>query len=218
MIPWFLTRGAPGGYAGLVAADQGWLAPVPSGLDLVAAATVPLNGLTAHQMLDLLGPSACAGSTVLVTGASGAVGGFAAQLALRRGLRVLAVASHDDEAWVRGLGVHRVLPRTTELAAVGPVPAVLDAVPVGDPGLAALADGGVLVVTRPVSQADPARRISAHLVLVRADAGVLGALLQDAAAGLLRTRVAHTLPLAAAAQAHRLLEAGGLRGKVVLEL
>lgn len=240
MIPWFLTRGAPGAYAELVAADPAWLAPVPDGLDLVTAATVPLNGLTAHQALDLLGlptsadstaatapaasadsaaaaPAASAGSTLLVTGASGAVGGFAAKLAVRRGLRVLAVASHGDEAWVGKLGVAEVLPRTSDLAAVGPVPAVLDAVPVGEPAIAAVADGGVLVATRPVPVADPARRISQHVVLVRPDSGLLEALLRDVAAGLLRTRVAQTLPLAEAAQAHRLLEAGGLRGKVVLE-
>jgi len=217
MIPWFLTRGAPGGYAELVAADPDWLAPVPAGLDLVAAATVPLNGLTAHQALDLLGPGVSADSTLLITGASGGVGAFAAQLAARRGLRVLAVASHDDQEWVRGLGVHTTLPRTTDLAALGPIPAVLDAVPVGEPAIAALADGGALVATRPGPQADPARRIHQHVVMVHPDSGVLGALLRDAAAGLLHTRIAQTLPLTGAAQAHHLLEAGGLRGKVVLE-
>ena len=53
MIPWYLTRGAPGGYAEFVAADAGWLVPLPDGLDFVPAATVPLNAQTAHQGLAL---------------------------------------------------------------------------------------------------------------------------------------------------------------------
>src|SRR5690349_6638047 len=112
LIPWHLTRGRVGGYAELVVADAGWLAPLPAGLDPVAAATVPLNALTARRALDLLalpGPS-----TVLVTGASGGVGGFAAQLAAQAGHTVIAQATHDDEDWVRGLGVHAVLPRSAE--------------------------------------------------------------------------------------------------------
>jgi NADPH:quinone reductase-like Zn-dependent oxidoreductase len=220
MIPWFLTRGAPGGYAELVAADASWLAPVPSGLDLVAAATVPLNGLTAHQALELMDqPTAASGqrpATLLITGASGAVGGFAAQLAVGRGLRVLAVASHDDEAWVRGLGVDVVIPRSADLSGVDPVPAVLDAVPLVAPAAAALTGGGLLVATRPVPDVDPTSGIRQHVVLVRPDRPALRDLLAAAAAGHLRTRVDRTLPLAEAERAHRLLEAGGLRGKIVL--
>ncbi|GAA4606369.1 NADPH:quinone reductase-like Zn-dependent oxidoreductase [Actinoplanes octamycinicus] len=113
MIPWFLTRGTPGGYAELVAADADWLVPVPAGLDPVVAATVPLNGLTAHRVLEIMalpGPA-----TMLVTGASGGVGGFTAQLAAQAGHTVIATATHDDEEWVRGLGVHTVLPRSSKL-------------------------------------------------------------------------------------------------------
>jgi NADPH:quinone reductase len=214
MVPWHLTRGAPGGYAELVAADAEWLAPVPDGLDPAAAATVPLNALTARLALDLL--ALPAGSMLLVTGASGGVGGFAAQLAVRAGLRVLAVASHDDEDWVRGLGVDTVVPRTADLAGVGLVPAVLDAVPLGPPAAAALADGGVHLTTRPTPPADPTRGVRQQLVLVRLDQDALRTLVRDAAAGRLRTRVAATLPLADAAQAHRRLEVGGTRGKLVL--
>jgi NADPH:quinone reductase-like Zn-dependent oxidoreductase len=215
MIPWYLTRGAPGGCAELVAADAEWLVPVPAGLDLAAAATVPLNGLTARLALDMM--ELPPGSTLLVTGASGAVGGFAAQLAVRAGLHVLAQASHDDEEWVRGLGVDTVVPRTADLADIGPVPAVLDAVPLGPPAAAAVADGGILVTTRPTAQVDPERGVRQQLVLVHLDRDALRTLVQDVAAGRLRTRVAATLPLADAAQAHRRLEAGGTRGKLVLE-
>jgi NADPH:quinone reductase-like Zn-dependent oxidoreductase len=212
MIPWFITRGAVGGYAELVAADAEWLVPVPAGLDPVVAATVPLNALTAHRVFEIM---ALSGPTdLLVTGASGAVGGFAARLGVRAGHRVLAQASHDDAEWVRGLGVDTVIPRSAELPSG--VPAVLDAVPLGEPAGAAVADGGVLVTTRPTPPVDPARGVRQEIVMVGLDRPALRALVQDVADGRLSTRVAATLPLAEAAEAHRRVEAGGLRGKVVL--
>jgi len=153
---------------------------------------------------------------VMVTGASGAVGGFAAQLAVQAGHRVLASATYDDEEWVRGLGVETVIPRSAELASFGPVPAVLDAVPVGEPAGAVVADGGVLVTTRHTAPVDPARGLRQEVVLVRPDQQALRELVDAVAAGRLHTRIAATLPLTEAAEAHRHAEAGGLRGKLVL--
>jgi len=214
MIPWYLTRGTIGGYAQLVAADAEWLVPVPNDLDPVVAATVPLNALTARKVLEIMMLSEA--TTILVTGASGAVGGFAAQLAVRAGHRVLASATHHDEEWVRSLGVDTVIPRSVDLASVGPVPAVLDAVPVGESAGAAVADGGVLVTTRSTPPVDPARGVRQEVVMVRLDRPALRELVEAAAEGQLRTRVAATLPLVEAAEAHRRFETGGLRGKLVL--
>jgi NADPH2:quinone reductase len=200
LIPWHLTRGAVGAYAELVAVDADWVVPLPDGLDPVVAATVPLNGLTAWRALEMLDLDAP--TTLLVTGASGGVGGFAAQLALRRGHTVLASATHDDEEWVGGLGVHTVLPRGTDLSRS--VPAVLDAVPLGDVA------GDLLVATRPTPHG--------KVVLVEHDRAALGELIQLVADGGIRTRVGGTFPLEAAAEAHRRLEDGGVRGKIVLTL
>jgi NADPH:quinone reductase-like Zn-dependent oxidoreductase len=130
MIPWYLTRGAPGGYAEFVAADASWLVPLPDGLDFVPAASVPLNAQTAHQGLALVSSAMLpAGSSILVTGASGGVGGFVTQLAAQDGFRVVAQASNGDEEWVHSLGAHEVISRSADLATVGPVAAVFDAVP-----------------------------------------------------------------------------------------
>lgn len=217
MIPWYLTRGTPGGYAEFVAMDAEWLVPLPAGLDVAAAATLPLNAVTAHQALALLSlDDLDDASTVLVTGASGGVGGFAAQIAAQRGHRVLAVASHDDEAWVGGLGAAEVIARSTDLASIGPVPVAIDAIPLGDAAVTALKDGGVVVTTRPTAPIDPSRGIRQQLQLIHLERDVLAALVDQAAAGTLRTRVAATMPLREAAEAHRLVEAGGLRGKIVL--
>jgi NADPH:quinone reductase-like Zn-dependent oxidoreductase len=217
MIPWYLTRGAPGGYAEFVAADAGWLVPLPDGLDFVSAASVPLNAQTAHQGLSLVSSGMFpAGSSLLVTGASGGVGGFAAQLAAQGGYRVLAQASHGDEQWVHSLGAHEVISRSTDLATVGPVAAVFDAVPLGEEAAAAVEDRGVVVATRPTPAIVPARGVRQDLQLIRLDRELLADLVGQVAAGRLRTRVAATMPLTEAADAHRRVLAGGLRGKLVL--
>ncbi|HEX6457541.1 MAG TPA: NADP-dependent oxidoreductase [Thermoleophilaceae bacterium] len=214
MIHWYDNEGQVGAYAEAIAVDADWIVPLPDGLDYVPAATIPLNALTAVQGLELLGlpPS----STLLVTGASGAVGGFAVQLAARAGHRVIATASTGDEEWVASLGAHQVLPRDADLGALDPVPAVFDAVPLGEPALAAVQDGGTVVSTRKVPGADPARGIRQEVFLIHPDRDMLARLVDDVAEGRLRTRVDRTLPLTDAAEAHRLNEAGGLRGKVVL--
>ncbi len=217
MIPWYLTRGAPGGYAEFVAADTDWLVRLPDELDFVSAATVPLNAQSAHQGLSLVSLAMLpAGSSMLVTGASGGVGGFATQLAVQSGFRVLAQASDDDEQWVHSLGAHEVISRSVDLATVGPVAAVFDAVPVGEAAAAAVEDRGVVVATRPTPAIVPARGVRQELQLIRLDRELLADLVAQVAAGRLRTRVAATMPLTEAADAHRLVLAGGLRGKLVL--
>jgi NADPH:quinone reductase len=214
MIPFGRIGGRVGAYAQAAAVDPGWLAPLSTDLDDATAATLPLNALTARQALDMI--AAPRGATVLVTGASGAVGGFATQLAVSEGLRVLAQASYDDEDWVASLGAAEVLPRDTDLAAIGPLDAVLDAVPLGPDSTPALRDGAIAVFTRPPRGAEPSRAIRFETVLVQSNAEQLRALTADLEAGRLRTRIAEVLPLAQAARAHELAEAGGLRGKVVL--
>src|SRR5689334_5313579 len=116
MIPWYQTRGAPGGYAEFVAADAGWLVPLPDELDFVPAATVPLNAQTARQGLALLSSGRSPGGSILVTGAGGSVGGFATQLAAQGGYHVLAQAGDGDEEWVRGLGAHEIISRSADPA------------------------------------------------------------------------------------------------------
>lgn len=213
MIPWIRIGGRVGSYAEAAVVDPAWIAPRPSGLGAVRGATVPLNALTARQALELI--AAPRGASLLITGASGAVGGFAVQLAAQAGLRVIAVASDGDEAWVESLGATEVVPRGTDLDTVGPVDAALDAVPVGEAAARRVHDGGVVVFTRRIELVAE-RGLRVETPLVHSDARALAELTQMVASGQLRTRVARTLELARAAEAHALLERGGLRGKVVL--
>jgi NADPH:quinone reductase len=214
MIPFGRIGGRVGAYAQAAAVDPGWLAPLSTDIDDATAATLPLNALTARQALDII--DAPPGATLLVTGASGAVGGFATQLAARAGLRVLAQASHDDDEWVASLGPAEVLARETDLATIGPVDAVLDAVPLGPASAATLREGGIAVFTRPPQPSEPPPGLRFETVLVQSNAEQLRALTADLEAGRLRTRIADVLPLEQAARAHELNEAGGLRGKVLL--
>jgi NADPH:quinone reductase-like Zn-dependent oxidoreductase len=117
---------------------------------------------------------------------------------------------------VHSLGAHEVISRSTDLATVGPVAAVFDAVPLGEAAAAAVEDRGVVVATRPTPAIVPARGVRQDLQLIHLDCELLADLVGQVAAGRLRTRVAATMPLTEAADAHRRVLAGGLRGKLVL--
>jgi NADPH2:quinone reductase len=214
MIPWVRIGGRVGAYAEAVAVDFDWLARLADDTDYVTGATLPLNALTARQGLDLI--AAPSGSRILVTGASGGVGGFATQLATRDGLRVVAQASEGDEEWVAELGAAEVLPRRAELSALDPVDAVFDAVPVGPPATAPLREGGAVLFTRSPEDFERAGQLRVETLLADSDPAALAALAADLGSGRLKTRVAETHGLEQAADAHRRLEAGGLRGKIVL--
>lgn len=223
MVPWFeVAQDGIGTYAEIVSADPSWLAPVPDGVDLAAAATLGMNAQTAAQSLDLLGLRA--GQAVLITGASGGVGGFAVELAAAAGAHVIALAGGpDDEAHLAGLGAKQVLPRTapeTLAAAVralhpGGVDGVLDAAMLGQPVVGAVADGGVFVsASAPAPAAE--RGVRVQIVQTSPDGPRLAGLAADLAAGRLTARVQATLPLGQAAEAHRRAGRPGRRGKIVL--
>jgi NADPH2:quinone reductase len=213
MIPWYRIGGSVGAYAQAATVQPEWLAPRPAELDAITGATVPLNAVTASQ--DLEGLGLAPGATVLVTGASGAVGSYATQLAVAAGLRVWAIASDGDEEWVGSLGAAEVLPRSIDLEKIEPVDALFDAVPIGPEATVAVKQHGPAVFTRGVQVPDrPDLQIDTPLV--RTDPIALEQLAKQVAAGKLRTRVARTMPLTDAAEAHRLVERGGLRGKIVL--
>ncbi|MFF9453446.1 NADP-dependent oxidoreductase [Streptomyces flaveolus] len=206
-----------GAYAEYLVLDATAVAPAPPDATAAAAATLPLNGLTALQALDLLG--LVAGDTVLVTGATGAVGGFAVDLAVRRGLRVVAQAAAADEEFVRGLGAEWVVGRdASDLASdvrrlvPGGADGALDTAGHGIRALAAVRTKGAFATVVGGSAPLPLRGIRVHQQWISAD----GAALAELAAMGLTLRVADTLPLERAAEAHDRLAAGGMRGRPVL--
>jgi NADPH2:quinone reductase len=97
-----------GFYAEFAVARAEHVSRVPKGLDLRDAGAVATTGLTALQGIDALGLRS--GQTVLIFGASGAVGTMAVQFARQRGAHVIATASGAASArLVRRLGAHRVI-------------------------------------------------------------------------------------------------------------
>src|SRR5215217_3197884 len=194
----------------------------PKGVDAVAASTLPMNGLTARLALDLMGLAR--GQVLAVTGAAGAFGGYVVQLAKADGLTVVADASEADEELVRGLGADVVVRRGDDVAE-----RIRAHFPDGVDGLAdgavqdalvlpAVKDGGAVATVRGYC-GDGQRGLRVFPTLVRRvaeDRAALDRLRRQAEDGVLTLRVARTLPAEEAAEAHRMLELGGIRGRLVL--
>lgn len=218
-----VPTGSHGAYSELIAVPVESVARAPAGASHAEACTLPMNGLTARLALDLL--DLRPGQTLAVTGAAGAVGGYAIQLGKAEGLRVLADAAPADVELVSDLGADVVVDRGDDVAvrfraaASEGVDGLVDAGVLDDKVLPALRDGGRIATVRGYS--GPAERgISFHPVWVREysrEQAKLDQLRQLAEDGVLSLRVARTLPAAQAGEAHRLLEAGGTRGRLVLD-
>lgn len=231
-----VPAGTHGGYAEYVVVPSGSAVPLPDGVDVIAASTLPMNAMTARLALDELAgrcsphPAGSAGDrppgggTVAVTGAAGAFGGYAVELAVADGLTVVADAKESDVELVRSLGAHHVLPRgdgfgeaVREVVADG-VEGLADGSLQGHHLLRAVRDGGRVATVRGY-EGPPERGITWHPVWVRTVAerrDTLDALRALASEGRLTPRVAGTYPVEKAADAHRALEAGGMRGRAVL--
>lgn len=218
---WLVTQA--GTQAEFVVLDASALAPTPSGVSPVEAATLPANAQTAVQALDALGLGE--GESLAITGAAGAVGGYAAELARRRGIRVVGIGAERDEEFIAGLGATFVArsddpagdPAGT-LRAVAPsgVDGLLDAAVVGVPALGAVRDGGVFVSVVPPAAPAAERGIRVSSIGVRSCGSQLRELVALVEGGLLTLRVAQTLPLEEVARAHTMLAEGGVRGRLVL--
>ncbi|WP_454369507.1 NADP-dependent oxidoreductase [Streptomyces albogriseolus] len=218
-----IPTGPRGAYAGHIVVPAESVVPAPAGTDHAEAATLLMNAATARLALDTL--ALPKGATVAVTGAAGAVGGYTVELAKADGLTVVADAAPHDRDLIRGFGADHVVDRGTDVAA-----RIRELTPAGVPGLVdgsdqreeavpAVADGGAFVALR--GWQGPAERgvtvTPVFVASVRADTALLDALRLQAEKGVLSLRVAKVLPASDAAEAHRLLEAGGLRGRLVLD-
>lgn len=224
MSDWLRTRA--GTHAEHVTLDATALAPAPTTVPAVEAATLPANALTALQALDLL--ALTPGETLVVTGAGGAVGGYAVQLARLRGLHVVGIGSAQDEPFVTGLGAD-FLARPTESDSSGPdrsgpggyagglgADGLLDTATVGAPALGAVRDGGAYVgVLAPAAPAAE-RGIRVATVSVHSDGAALRELVSLVDDDRLTLRVAETFAFEDAAEAHALLARRGTRGRPVL--
>ncbi|AZS88776.1 NADP-dependent oxidoreductase [Streptomyces griseoviridis] len=208
-----------GSYAQYALADPAVLAPKPAGLDWTRAAALPVASDGADRVLDLL--DVTAGETLLIHGASGALGTVAVQLAVARGARVIGTAGPANQEYVTSLGATALVygdglvERVRALAPQG-VDAVLDAA-----GKGALEDSITLRggTDRIVTTADfRARELGVVFAEgpQRRSATRLAELARQAADGGLVITVGATYPLADAAEAQQVSDGGHGRGKLVL--
>jgi NADPH:quinone reductase-like Zn-dependent oxidoreductase len=214
---------APGGYAEFATGPARGFVHKPASIDFVQAAALPLAALTAWQALHDTA-HVRGGRRVLIQGGAGAVGHLAVQIAHHLGAHVTATAAGDDADFVRSLGADQVVDyRTT---AIGDVLSGADAALVPLAGqtrlesLRTIRRGGVLVSLLGADEEALALAdrlgVAYRSLMVQSDHAGMQAIAQMAARGALRAKVDSTLPLAAAAQAHRRGETGQIDGKLVL--
>jgi NADPH:quinone reductase-like Zn-dependent oxidoreductase len=212
-----------GAYADQVVVPAASVVRLPAGADMVAGSTLLMNALTARLALDARGT--LDGQCVAVTGAAGAFGGYVVQLAKCDSLRVIADASRADEDLVRTLGADEVVARGDDVAErirallPGGVDGLADGALLDAAVLPAVRDHGAVATVR--GWTGPSERgIAIHPVRAFGSAertDLLDRLREQAGDGSLTLRVARTFPADEAAEAHRLLEGGGVRGRIVLD-
>ena len=224
---------APGSFAQYAVGPENKLAHKPENLTFSQAAVVPISAGTALQALRDVGKLR-AGQEVLVIGASGGVGSYAVQLAKILGARVTGVASAAKADFVRGLGADHVLDYDRDDFADGTrrYDLILDigggstvrrlrralqprgtVVFVGSENT-----GNVTGMGRQLRGAMTSLFVRQRLALLMSKerASDLHVLTEHLQAGQLTPSIAASYPLAQAKDAMRLLEAGKVRGKVVI--
>jgi NADPH:quinone reductase len=217
-----------GGYAELAVVDAALVAPIGPSVSFIDAAATPLAAGTALEVLSRLGQPA--GSAVLVLGGSGGVGLFVLQLAAAAGLAAIGVGRSAMHEQMLGHGARWCIDYTSEdvgrratALASGRVNAIADLVggTLVQAALPALRPGGqIAAIATPVLDLDQILddNITFHGVLIQDDGDRIRRLSSLLGEGVIRPVVSHVLPLTAAAEAHRIVEAGHAGGKVVLEL
>lgn len=231
-----------GGYAERVAVPAGQVLPVPPGVELAEAAALPEVACTVWaNVIDLAGLRA--GQTLLVHGGGSGIGTFAIQLAVAFGARVVTTARPAKHAALRALGAQRVIDYQAEDFVAATKDAtdgrgadvILDIMGAAylSRNIEALAPDGRLAIIG----LQGGRRVEIDLAALLATRGVISATTLRSrppadkarivrgvreqvwplvAAGAVRPVIDRRLPMADAAGAHRIVEAGDHVGKVLL--
>ena len=212
-----------GAQAELLVVPAASVVAIPARASLQEAATLPMNGLTALRGLELLGLSE--GQTLLVSGGAGLLASYVIPLAKEQGLRVIADAKPEEAELVRGFGADVVVDRgdglvaaVRELAPDG-VAALFDTALIARVAFPAIRDGGQVAVVRGWDDSETERGIEIRQVWVRdvlERTEWLEHLRELASEGTLTLRVVGEYPPEQAAEAQSVMDAGGLRGRVVI--
>ena len=216
-------RPAGGAHAQYDCVPAASVVPLDPSVDLMEAATVPMNGLTSLAALDALGLQR--GSSLLVTGGAGVLAGYVIQLAKAEGLIVIADANEDAAERLRGLGVDNVVPRGDTMDAavrrIFPrgVDGLIDTALLRDRVAALVRDGGATAALRRTHLISDPRLRNSYISVIdqMTNTAALQRLTQLWATGVFAPPVGRPIPMAEAGHAHRLAEQRGLSGRVVLD-
>jgi NADPH:quinone reductase-like Zn-dependent oxidoreductase len=210
-----------GGYAEYVVAPASEFVRKPKHVDFDTAASVPVGALTAWQGIFDHGKLA-SGQCILITGASGAVGSMAVQLAKNKGGRVIGTGSGRREEFVRKLGADEFVDykKANFEDKVSGVDVVFDTVG-GDTqerAFQTLKRGGSLVSTVSPPSGEKAKEfgITVAMVNMMPQPDQLAAINHLLESGKLKVRVATVLPLAEVKKAHQMSATGHADGKIIL--
>ena len=218
-----VPKASHGAYREQIVLDQRAVVPAPVGTTHVEACTLPMNALTARLSLDLLGLKS--GQVIAVTGGPGAYGGYVIQLAKADGLTVIADSTEEDRALMESLGVDVVIERgegfAEKVRAEFPdgVDGLADGALLNELAIDAVRDGGNFTAIRGFKGKEQRGIEFTATWVTRYDCEYekLDRLRQQVEAGELTLRVADTVPPERAAVAHERFEAGGTRGRMVIE-
>lgn len=209
-----------GTQASLVSLPLANVAVAGDGVPPAHLTTIGLNGLTAWRAIDELGLSPS--ETLVIAGAGGSVGGFALELAIARGIRVIAAVPESDGEYVLGLGADDVAVReagdiasTVRQIVPGGADALLDTTTsLGASGLGAIRDGGRYVTTTDPPQSE--REITVTKIYGGPDAAALMTLIEMTEADRLHTPVAREFDVSEARAAYEEFSSRPHRGRIVL--
>ena len=213
-----------GGYSQYICVPATELSLVPEAITLEAAAALPLSGQTAVQALDKAGVHE--GQRVLILAGAGGVGHLAIQVAIAAKAEVFTTCSATNLDYMATLGAHAVNYEFSPVSErVEEADVLIDLVG-GDAALDALncLRDGAKVVTVPTLTAEliceKAKLLGfdATGMLVEPDSEQLDALLYMVSVGLLKTEIQHIYPMSEVGKAHKQVETGHTRGKVLLDM
>jgi len=218
-----IPNGNHGAYREQLILNQSAVVLAPKNSSHEEASTLPMNSLTARLSLDLLNLKS--GQIIAVTGGPGAYGGYVIQLAKADGLIVIADSNDSDESLLKDLGADIIISREKSF-----VDQIREHFPDGVDGLAdgallnekaidAVKDGGSFTSIRGF-KGSPQRDIrfsSTWVTAYNCNYEKLDKIRQQVEDGLVTLRVADTVDPENAAEAHKRLEGGGTRGRMVIK-
>ncbi|MDC5823100.1 NADP-dependent oxidoreductase [Vibrio europaeus] len=213
-----------GGYSQYICVPESALSLVPDSVTLEAAAALPLAGQTAVQALDKAGVHE--GDRVLILAGAGGVGHLAIQVAVAAKAEVFTTCSEANLDYMATLGAHAVNYQFAPVSErVEEADVLIDLVG-GDAALDALKclKDGAKVVTVPTLTAEliceKAKLLGfeATGMLVDPNPEQLDALLYMVSVGLVKTEIQQVYPMTEVVEAHKQIETGHTRGKVLLDM